>query len=160
MLIKQVIGLRKASDNLYFRAKHRELVFDGWSIAQWMMIFRGILLKWPFKIDSSLSIEIACRCVAALLPQDLGHPFALKAFDCFLPQHSGVIARWSAAAPITARPTSCNSRVSSDYNPTNELIVLSPRTPKNNLWWIWTRFRSVELVEDAKTVPSSCCQDF
>ena len=46
MLIEQVVNLQKLkSENLKFRTDQFEKVVICWSVTQWIMIFRGRLLK-------------------------------------------------------------------------------------------------------------------
>ena len=44
--IEQLINLEKVrTDNLKFRTDLRDLVMDGWSVTQWMNVYKGRLLK-------------------------------------------------------------------------------------------------------------------
>ena len=67
--IEQLINLEKVrTDNLKFRTDLRDLVMDGWSVTQWMNVYKGRLLKkssnWILKL--------------AWLPVNAGHYMAFK----------------------------------------------------------------------------------
>ena len=67
MLIEQLINLEKVrTDNLKFRTDLQDQVMDGWSVTQYMTVYKGKLLKKIFK----LKIE-AC-------PVNAGHYMAFK----------------------------------------------------------------------------------
>ena len=58
MLIEQLIDLEKVrTENLKFRTDLRDQVMDGWSVTQWMIVYKGRLLKKSSNQKSKLVLS-------------------------------------------------------------------------------------------------------